>query len=365
MEMPTATTAPVVPTTEPPSPTQKFPTKAPPGTSAVPSSIFEDNLAYAEKKNEEFKALSPGQQCSEPGAPACIGGDDYRCTDAGTFELNERCPSGMACYAVPWPYAEVVRVGCLEEEKAKELLRGIIGDSNGDNTENGGSDGENDGGSSQPAPSSEVVTPEPEPVATTTKTSTTIITKTAERPKPAATTSADPPPQIPKSDPPAPEPSMSSNPLPEISTSDAPASEPTMSSNPLPEPTPTTEESQPPSASEPTAGTTITDVIKDPSETDEPFMISFIGEDITMPLVPEPTSQPEEPKNYGNNRGGGSEDAAADDDGPASEDGAQPDSSTMGITTGTPTVSLYFTVTETVTEKERVTATLILPAERI
>jgi len=344
MEMPPATTAPVVPTTEPPSPTQKFPTQPPPGTSAVPSSVFADNLAYAESKNEEFKSLSPGAPCSATGEPACIGGDDYRCTDSGTFELNERCPSGMACYAVPWPYAEVVRVGCLEDEKAKELLQGIIDGGNGDNTEDGGSSDENDGGPSQSAPSPEVPTPEPEPVTTTTKTSTTIITKTAQRPKPEAT-SADAPPQISKSDPPAPE--------------------PTMSSKHPPEPAPTTEEPQVPSASEPTAGTTITDVIKDPSETEEPLVISFIGEDITMPPIPEPTSQPEEPKNYGNNRGGGNEGAAADDRKPGKEAEAEPDSSTTGITTGTPTVSFYFTVTETVTERERVTATLIVPAEKI
>ncbi|KAL6852724.1 hypothetical protein ACO1O0_007272 [Amphichorda felina] len=331
--------APIVPTTEPPSsPTQNFDTQSPTGTSTVPPAVFTSNLAYARSKNEEFKTLSPGAPCDEPAAPACIEGDDYRCTDAGTLELNERCPSGMGCYAVPWPYASVVRIGCIAEDEAKKLLQTDTGggddgsDGSGDGNGNAGNGGDDESG---PAPSlSAPPTPEPELVTTTTRTSTTVITRTAEKPRPTT---------IPE-EAPAPEPTNLNNPPPQ-------AQDP---SPPTPATPSTTKKPSPSPSSQPTAGTTLTDAINNPSPSDMPLIITLIDEPASISAFP--GFAPHNDKPQAEDKEGGSNRPPT-----TTSDQPVPNSKATVIFDGTPTVSFYFTITTTVTEKERETVTLIVP----
>lgn len=258
----------------------------------------------------------------------------------------------------------MVRVGCIEDAKAKELLRQDV---------TGGDGGSSDGGdeatatATQPAPSSpsapsstlaptsdipkEVDGPPTVPVETQTTVRTTLITKTAARPKPST---SDPPAQVPS---PSPEPTSSA--------------EPTSSPEPSPSPDPTP--SPEPTSNVPEEGsTTFSDIIKSPSSI--PLALIPIDDDeeaTSAAAVPTPTSLFNDilDGDDGDKDGGIIPDSNSDDSDSSSENETQqpaqpseaPDYRTTIIFEGTPTVSLYFTITETTTETERVTATLIIP----
>ena len=355
--------------------------------------VFESSRAFAKQRNQMFSQLQPGDPCEEEtGTPACIGGDNFRCTDRGVWELSERCPAGTTCEAVPWEFEAVIRVGCIDPQEAKRLLG-----EGGDGVETGKTPKvPTPSATTAPQPEEpkpetpepeypepgtpEQDTPEPdvsEPVTTTTKTSTSVIIKTTSRPSPSTIAPTVPEvsdePQAPAySDPPT-NPDPPANPEPPVNP------EPTTQAAPPAVPETFTTQAPAPPAPEPTSdpigSTTVTNIINNDDPGMDPFWTAIT--EVNLPQ-PDPTGTSDGDDGFGTeqddqgtnktDQGSGEKDINQDivngDDGNNSEGDVNQEEPSFEITQtigGMPTVSLYFTITETVTEKERETVTLIVP----
>ena len=289
--------------------------------------VFETNLAFARQKNTEFGSLTAESACTVKGEPACIDGSFAVCGEAqeGRFALHP-CGAGQACFAIPWAFADLVKVGCWDTADAEKIL---------------GQDATApaDPSVEQPPPPASPTVEQPpaeEPTSFSTTTRTTFITKTVV---------PTPPPQ---------EPAPTSVPAPAAPVPEAPVvpEQPSpVPEEPAPTPDPQPEQPAPAPEDTPPAGTTITDIIGDPVPTSTTTSASSRWTNVVP--IDDTTSTPvEQPQVAAPTQ---TADAGTEEQAPVSP----PDSAVTQIIAGTPTVSLFFTVT--VTEKERETVTLIVP----
>lgn len=98
----------------------------------------------------------------------------------------------------------------------------------------------------------------------------------------------------------------------------------------------------------------MTDAINNPSPSDMPLIITLIDEPASISAFP--GFAPHNDKPQAEDKEGGSNRPPT-----TTSDQPVPNSKATVIFDGTPTVSFYFTITTTVTEKERETVTLIVP----
>lgn len=344
---------PTTPTTTPTSaaPIEDVPptfiTETPTATTTVPGTVYETNLAFAKEKNAEFSTLTPTSACTVVGEPACIDGDFATCGEDGTYRLSP-CEAGMSCFAIPWEFADLVKVGCWDTGDAERILDAGTGGETPSATPDVPAPEVPTEPSSQPPPP-----PPPSPTAPSdsTTTLTTLITRTVlPSPDPQPDPQPEPEPE------PTPEPEPRPEPEPEPSTRDPAPVDPTSIIDEEPPTFTTILDTIQPGPSDPTpdvpppppATTTTT------SSTSKWTNIVPIDEPTTnvveQPPAPTPTTVDE------------GDQPTVEDNGPAPEEqGPAADATTVHVVEGASTVSLYFTVTVTEKERETVTATLIIP----
>ncbi|KAF4338881.1 hypothetical protein FBEOM_7212 [Fusarium beomiforme] len=410
--VPSGTSANGVPTINPGVPT---------GTSVIPASAYASNVVDARTYNEEFAKLTPESSCKR-GQAACINGQTGVCDDTGKFQLTPCATEGEKCFALPlYNYEGGIKIVCEDPATAAKILGGTPS-SDEDNTVPGKGDKE------QPTTTS-VAEKKPEvPVVTVT---TIITVDDSATPEPTSEPTRDQPSQ-PAQEKPAqptqptqpvdqqpsqpayhqpsqsqavpeqptqPSPQQPSQPAQEQPSTQPPAEKP-IQTNPaepsLPQPTKAYEDLPPTSA--PTAeqsitsvslpgGTTLTKSIKKP---DEAKPTASPGDDdnkdkdgndkgkdghdddkptsvVLIPIPDKPTDAPSPAATEAKADNEGKKDEKKPAAGTRAGDDAH---ATTIVVDGTPTVSVYFTVTvtekdqatATVTEKEKETVTLVISA---
>ncbi|TWU78190.1 hypothetical protein ED733_007774 [Metarhizium rileyi] len=103
------------PDTNVPTAIPTFPT----ASTTVPSTIYASNLAQARNLNRLFSSLTPKSACTKNQA-ACITGQMAACNNGG-FVLNA-CSQGQECYALPMTNTQGAKVGCFDSAYAQGIL---------------------------------------------------------------------------------------------------------------------------------------------------------------------------------------------------------------------------------------------------
>ncbi|PNY29809.1 Uncharacterized protein TCAP_00285 [Tolypocladium capitatum] len=317
----------------------------PTATSSVFADIYADNLSRAKNLNNLFATLTPQSACSGSQV-ACINGQIARC-QGGAFQL-EACPSDQKCLAFPMTNSPGASVGCRDPNEAQRVL----------------GEGARSGSSSSSASASAV--PPTSTPARPVVTMTTVVTVVD-----STSTSAAGPPSYTPEPPQAPSPSSSS-------------AQPTVATpSPSPSTPPTTAPaSDPPRQTASERGrSTIIESIKQPSATQSsssPVAQETSSINYASPPAPNPTSlvlwpldgpptptKASSPPAVASDKAAGSGGSGGDNpksggSGSINKAGGVP--RTTEAVNGTPTVSVYFTVTVTEKQRETQTVTLIVPA---
>ncbi|QUC21194.1 uncharacterized protein UV8b_05437 [Ustilaginoidea virens] len=325
-------------------------TSLPTGTSTVPSEIYASNISQARDLNKLYSSLTPQSACAER-QMACINGRMAQCSGGG-FNLTD-CPGTQKCYALPMMNTQGVKLGCSDPAEAQRIL--------GNGFDLGGGSSSSSRSSASRAVPTTLRTESKRPVLTRTRYVTvTDLSSTSS--------SAQPADLLPSTTEHAP-------------TSTAAAA--TTSTSKLPPPLPP----PPPPPASSTSSTqpgriVITQTFSTPGQARTSQLPSTTNDVLPTPnpnslllipvelsnLIPKPAAPTQESNQVAGNGGGGGGGGGGSGGGSGSLNG-NPSSSITGaprttvVSNGTPTVSVFFTVT--VTEKERitetVTATLTLP----
>lgn len=294
-------------------------------SSAVPTNAYQKNLNDAKKFNKVFETLTPQSAC-QGSQVACINGQQGNCNANGAFDLLS-CPGDQKCFALPMANFDGIVVGCANVDDAKVILDGgkVVPTNTPEGPETFTTP---ELGHTTPVQTNMAPTPTSE---VSQKPSSTILETTEAEPEPIVTRTTTI-----TIDAPTPEPPVQS-------TRAFPAAEPPVSSVSTEAPQINTP-AAPHDSPAPGGFFTYTQSIKAPDATTsqpegaEPT--SVVG-----PPQPNPTSLVLIP---------------LDDPSSMATAAAEGEPRTTQVVNGTPTVSVYFTVT--VTEKERETVTLLVNA---
>ncbi|RGP59406.1 hypothetical protein FSPOR_11352 [Fusarium sporotrichioides] len=158
----TTSVAKVVPTGSPADGVPTINTEVPTGTSAIPAPAYASNVVDARTYNEEFAKLTPESACMK-GQAACITGQMALCGDDGAFELLPCETQGEKCFALPLYNVEGgIKIVCEDPATAAKILGGTPGGGE-ENTAPG-----NENQDQQPVPTSTVEKQPEVPVVTVT-----------------------------------------------------------------------------------------------------------------------------------------------------------------------------------------------------
>ncbi|KAK2589859.1 hypothetical protein QQS21_012468 [Conoideocrella luteorostrata] len=322
----TTSVATFAPTGKPDSNVPTANTNYPTATTTVAANIYASNLAEAKSLNKMYSSLSPQSACDRT-QTACIEGKTAQC-DNGRFTLDE-CPAGQKCYALPMTNSQGAKINCIDPAEATKIL-------------GPGSAGESSTRSSLTDVPPTTFRTETRPP---TLTHTRVVTVTYDS-STATTSSLMPPPPEPTS-------TIITTQLEVRPTS-------TVELPPPSPPPPSARTSSQPSRiiitqtfNQPTNAPTSSQPVKTTGvvPTPDPSSLVLIPIDLptTSAAAPATTSAP-----------AAAAKPAASDRVLGGPEAGNP--RTTIFNNGTPTVSVYFTVTVTQKETETVTATLIAPA---